>query len=80
MKPLLGLLLILVGIFAGLYVGLYWAFILGIADLINAIRATNLDAMRIACDVARILFAGTLGGTVAFLCIAPGTVMLGWRR
>lgn len=53
--------MMLAGIFAGFYFGLYWAFIGGIVDVIDALRADTLQALSLAIGVAKIVFAGVIG-------------------
>lgn len=72
MKQLIGIIMILVGVFLGLYVGVWWAFIGGIVDVIEAIRATDLVAMDVAIGVAKVMLAGPLGGVSAMALVIPG--------
>lgn len=70
MKPFLGLLLIAGGICLGAWAGIWWAFVGGIVDVINEVRAAELNAMNVAVGVAKVMFAGVIGvglGTVAVL-------------
>lgn len=53
--------MMLAGIFAGFYFGLYWAFIGGIVDVIDSLRAETLEALSFAIGVAKIVFAGVIG-------------------
>ena len=70
-KELIGLLLIIIGVIFGLYVGIWVCFVGGIIDIIEQIRATNLEAMSVAWGVAKIVFAGFFGvmsgGIIAFV-------------
>ena len=69
MKAILGLLLLLGAAVLGLYCGVWWAFIGGIVDVINEVRAPDLSALAVAIGVAKIMFAGVIG-YVAF--VIPG--------
>ncbi len=72
MKPLIGLILIIAGIILGIYVGLYLCFIGGIIGLIEAVRAPELLASKVAWSIAKIVFASFLGWLSAFVLIFPG--------
>lgn len=72
MKALLGLVMIIGGIVLGLYVGVWWAFVGGIVDIIEQIRAPNLSALAVAWGVAKVVFAGLFGYLSALLLIFPG--------
>lgn len=76
MKSIFGIILIVVGIALGLYVGVWLMFIGGIVQIINAIRAPELIAMTVAIGVAKIVFAGAVGGLSAVVCILPGYALL----
>jgi hypothetical protein len=75
MKLAFGLLLILVGVALGLYAGLWWAFIGGIIQIIEAVKATPVPAMDVALGIARIVFAGLIGVVSAMALILPGAAM-----
>lgn len=76
MKGFLGCLLILCGLAAGLYLGLWWAFIGGIVQIIEQVRAPELSAMAVAIGVAKIVCAGGIGSICAFFGIVPGIALL----
>lgn len=76
MKFWIGLTLIIVGIVAGLYFGVWWAFIGGIVQVIEQIRAPELSAMVIAVGIAKIVFAGLIGWLSAIVFIIPGHFMM----
>ena len=71
-KKTAGLLLMVAGAGFGVYAGLVWAFIGGIVDVIQAVRAVELDAMAVAFGVLKILFAGFIGAVSAFILVFPG--------
>ncbi len=75
-RQVMGLVLIAAGICAGLYFGLWWAFIGGIIQVIEQVRAPELEAMIVAIGVAKVLFAGIIGWASGFLCCIPGLAML----
>lgn len=70
-KKWFGLVLIVIGVIFGLYIGIGVCFIGGIIDIIEQIRATNLEPVRVAWGVAKIVFAGFFGvmsgGIIAFI-------------
>jgi len=76
MKAGIGLLLMVAGIVLGLWAGVWWAFIGGIVDIIQQVRAPELSALTIAVGVAKIVFAGAIGAFSAMLLVIPGYVML----
>ena len=76
MKAILGVLMIIAGVAFGVYAGLWWAFIGGIVDVISAIRAPELVAMNIAIGVAKVMFAGVIGGVCGLVAVAPGYALL----
>ena len=76
MKQALGVLLIIAGIALGLYAGLWWAFIGGIIQVVDAVKATPVEGMDLALGIVRIVFAGAIGGITAFVAVLPGWAML----
>jgi hypothetical protein len=66
-KEIIGWALIAIGVLVGLYVGIWVCFIGGIVGFIHAVRAETLVPMCIALNIARIMFAGVIGG-LSFLC------------
>ena len=66
-KNIIGCLIIIGGIILGIYLGIWWCFIGGIVELINAAKATPVDAVEIAYGIAKILFATAIMWiTIAF--------------
>ena len=80
MKTAIGVVLVVLGVIAGLWAGLWWAFIGGIVDVIEAVRATELDAMDVAIGVVKIFFAGVVGWCAGAIAIIPGWMMLSDTR
>lgn len=76
MKVIIGLLLMLSGIIIGLYVGLWWAFIGGIIQIIEQIRAENLDVTIVAWGIVKVFFAGTLGWFTGVLFFVAGSMFM----
>jgi hypothetical protein len=76
MKTTIGKVMIIAGAVFGLWAGIGWAFIGGIVDVIAAVRAPDLVAMDVAIGVAKILFAGPIGGVAAIIAIYPGWAVL----
>jgi len=78
MKTILGILLILGGIVLGLWLGLWVCFIGGIVGIINAIKAPGtVEALTIAWNIVKILFASLAGWLSALALIFPGIKLLG---
>lgn len=79
MKQIIGLILILAGLFVGVYVGLYLCFIGGTVQIINAIKSPGIPAMPIAWGIAKIFFAGVAGMLSALTLIIPGRILFNSR-
>lgn len=75
-KLITGIGMIVAAIVLGLFVGLYWAFVGGIIDVVQAIKADNLPVGQMAWGVTKILFAPLLGWLSFFSLAAPGYVVL----
>lgn len=75
-----GIVLIILGIGAALYAGLWWAFIGGIIQVVEAVKATPVEAMDLALGIVRIVFAGAIGALTAVIAIFPGWALLQRRR
>lgn len=76
MKIIGGLLLVIAGVLFGVYVGLWVCFVGGIVQIIDAIKATPVEALDIALGIVRILVAGVAGGVSAFVAILPGLALI----
>lgn len=77
MKKILGVISIIVGIFAGLVVGIWWAFIGGIIQVVNALQASPIVGSDVAVGAAKILLATPIGEVVAGLFILAGITLIG---
>jgi len=77
-KLILGIFLIIAGVFLGLYVGIWVCFIGGIVQIIEQIRAEHLVAMKVAIGLAKIVCAGLLGWLSALIFVVPGLGLVGW--
>jgi hypothetical protein len=71
-----GTLLCILGVALGLYVGLWWAFIGGIVQVIEEIRAPELSALGVAIGVIKVMFAGFVGLISALCFVMPGATMI----
>jgi hypothetical protein len=80
MRTAIGILMMLAGGAFGIYAGLWWAFIGGIVDVINAARASDIDAVKVAIGVAKFLFSGVIGSVCGIVAIFPGYALLEWRK
>lgn len=76
MKNVIGIALILVGIVCGVYAGVWWAFIGGIINVIEAIRADELVASDVAIGVGKVVFSTLIGWASAVVFALPGAAML----
>ena len=78
-RGFVGVILIVAGISLAVYVGVWWAFIGGIVQAIDGVKATPTDAWEIAYGIVRIVFAGFLGTITAVVAVFPGWAMLQGR-
>ena len=76
MKTVAGIILIVVGVVFGIWAGFVWAFVGGIIDVITVIRAPEMVAMDVAIGIAKIMFAGVIGGFAGLVLVIPGVAML----
>ena len=72
MKAFIGVILIIVGIIVGLYFGIWWAFIGGIVQVIEQIRAETLAPLSVAIGIAKVMFAGLIGWFAGLIFVIPG--------
>lgn len=73
---ILGAAMVFLGVAVGVYIGLWWAFIGGIVDVINAIRAPEVVAINVAIGVVKVMFAGAIGVVSGIIAILPGLALL----
>lgn len=76
MKTILGIILCIAGIALGLYVGGYQCFIKGAIQVITEIRAEVLNTEVLVWGIAKMIFAGLLGGLSAFVLVIPGMAII----
>lgn len=76
MSKLLGFFLIIVGVLIGLYFGLWWAFIGGIIQVVNQIRAPEINVLIFALGIVKVIFAAFIGWVSALTLIIPGVAIL----
>ena len=64
MKSLLaivGVIIVIASVVFGVYVGVWWAFIGGIVEIIDQVKAPVTDSYEVAVAIAKVMFAGVLG-------------------
>ena len=76
MKKIIGGMMIGIGIAFGLYAGLWWAFVGGIMDIINAIKAPELVALDVVLGVVKVVFAGAIGVISTVIAVFPGWAII----
>ena len=76
MKTVIGLIMVVSGFIGGLYMGIWWAFIGGIVQVIQEIRAEDLEALNVAMGVARVIFSALIGWISAAVLLLPGWFIL----
>ena len=75
-KKILGVLLIIFGIFGGLYVGVYSMFIQPIIEACKAFDAGNLTGMIIGTTILKCIFAGAVGSIILYVCCKLGVWLM----
>lgn len=63
------------GVLLGLYVGVWWAFVGGIVQMIEALRAPELDALGVALGLARLMFCVPLGCLAGAIFVVPAALL-----
>jgi len=76
MKKAIGVLLAVAGFAFGVWAGLWWAFVGGVVQVVEAIKADPVSSVDIALGALRIVFAGFIGTATAFVAVFPGWAML----
>lgn len=71
-----GVVLMLAGLALGIYAGLWWAFIGGVVQIVDSIKANPVDAVDLALGILRVLCAGFIGVMTAVLAVFPGFALL----
>ena len=75
---MVGLLMILSGIFLGLYIGVWLCFVGGIVQIINEIKSPEgVNALAIALGIVKIFFASPIGWLSATMLFIPGACIIG---
>ena len=72
MKGILGFIFIIAGILVGLYIGVWICFIGGIVQIIEQVRAENLEPIKVAVGIAKIFLSGLAVWLSATIFILPG--------
>lgn len=75
----IGFLLVIAGVLFGAWAGIWWAFIGGIVNVIDGVRAENVDAMLIAGGIAKVTFAAVIGWLSAIVLMLPGFALMGGK-
>ena len=75
-KEIVGLIMMVAGIGLGLYMGVWWALIGGIVQVIQEIKADDLEALNVALGVAKVIFSVFIGWVSAALLFLPGLLII----
>ena len=75
-KEIVGLIMMMAGLGLGLYMGIWWAFIGGIVQVLQEIKADEIQALNVAFGIARVVFAAAIGWLSAVILLFPGWLML----
>lgn len=76
MRKLFGVLLIIAGVVGGLYIGGWLMFISPIIEVCKAFDAGTLTGMMVGVTVLKCIFAGTVGGVIAYFGYFFGALLL----
>jgi len=76
MKQAIGCALVVAGIAAALWAGGWWAFVGGIAQVVDALQAYPVNGVAIGLGLLRVILAGAIGAVVGFVPIWPGILMI----
>lgn len=66
---------LVIGILLGLYSGIWWAFIGGIIQIIEQVRAVELNSLQVALGVLKIMLSGFIGYGVSMIFIGLATII-----
>jgi len=69
---------VVMGAACGLYLGVWWAFIGGIIDVVQAIRAEELEVQKLAIGIGKVVFC-QLFAFVGAIPALPGYLWLRTR-
>ena len=72
MRQFIGILLIIAGFVIALYVGIYLMFIGGIVELIQTIKANNLNSAALTWAIIKIYVARFIGALIGIIIITIG--------
>lgn len=76
---ILGVILMVIGVFVGLYLGIWWAFVGGIVDIVNEVKAVETSGLAIAIGAAKIVFFELIGGIPAVIVCGAGYLSFKWN-
>ena len=76
MKVVIGLLVIVAGAALGIYVGGWLCFVGGIVQVIETIKAPEIEAIGIALGIVRIVCAAFLGWVSFMICAVIGIALI----
>lgn len=71
-----GIILMIIGAVLGVWGGFFWAFIGGIANIIDLAQMNPVDGTSVAWSVLRVMSAGLIGAVAFFAGMVPGFGML----
>jgi len=76
MKTVLGLALLVIGVAFGLYVGIWWAFIGGIIQIVEVLKAPEINSFSLAIGLLRVTSASLIGSVSAIVFVVPAINLL----
>lgn len=76
MKEILGALICLFGLALGLYLGIWVCFIGGIVQVVEAVKATPVQALGIALGLLRVACASFVGWLSGLIVFSVGTALM----
>lgn len=80
MNAFIGVAMMIGGVVFGLYVGIWWAFVGGIAQVIDAFQVRPIDGAGVGLGILRVLFSAAIGYVCGFLLVLAGAVVVNQDR
>lgn len=75
-KTIIGVILIMAGIVLGIYVSVWVCIIGGIVDIVEVLKTTGIDRMKLSWAILKILFAGIFGTLIYYFLALTGALFL----
>lgn len=73
---IIGVVALICGVLFGVYMGIGWAFIGGIVQFVEAVKATPVEGLQVALGVARVFFCAVIGWVSGLIACIPGFLLI----